>query len=464
MKKIAILLPLLLSFTLLQGCHSSSTNNQSTVRLVNGTTTKLDMYWSATAAVSAVASNIDYGSASSSVTSGSGVSTIQLATTGNSASGGATFSFTGGTSYTMLAYPSYTPGPSGSVYGLEVLQLIDNQTAPTSGNALVGIVDRSGAGSLDVYIAANTSIPSGTWAPAISGTIRYTTLPLTTLSGTTPYHIQVTGAGAGYGHDVRLDIPAVLIGNQQILSLVLTPTTGGALVDGLVFFQQGQTLLPSQKFVTSYKNGSVRVRIAANNGSAITAATTNANGTTPILASDLSDANVSSYMVVPLNGSTTSASPQAPGVSATSLPLSLTVNGVAVATSAAVPATAVPGADLTLLAYGASYALLNDDNTLASSGYAKLRLVNAINGVAPAVSLTYGGVGVANAQNIVAGAQTTATNLLLPGGSSYAIGVTGNGVTYSPGSPTLVSQGVYTLFMLSNTVGVVNSDHSFQGP
>jgi len=472
MKKIAILLPLLLTFTLLQGCHSSSTTNQSTVRLVNdngvanslGVIPKLDMYWSASGAVSAVVSTIDYGTASSSVSSGSGVSTIQLATAGNTASGGSAFSFGGGTSYTMLAYPTYTPGPSGEVYSLQVLQLIDNQTAPTSGNALMGIVDRSGAGSLDVYVAAGTSIPSGTWVSGISGTIRYTTLPLTTTTGTTAYHIQVTGAGAGYGNDVRLDIPSVAIGNQQILTLVLTPTTGGALVDGLVFFQQGQTLLTPQKSVTSYKNGSVRVRIAANNGTTITALTTNANGTTPLLASDLSNANVSSYMVVPLNGSITLPTPQAPGIAAPSLPLSLTVNGAVVATSASVPANAVPGADLTLLAYGtSSYTLLNDDNTLASSGYAKLRLVNAISGGNP-ISLTYGGVGVANAQNIVVGAQPTATNLLLPGGSAYTIGVTGTGVSYTPGSPTLVSQGVYTLFMLSNTVGVVNPDHSFQGP
>jgi len=473
MKKIAILLPLLLSFGLLQGCHSSSSNNQSTVRLVNdngaanslGTVPPLDMYWSATASVSAVAATIDYGTASSSVTSGSGVSTIQLAPSGSSATGGATFSFVGGTSYTMLAYPTYTTGPSGQINSLQVLQLIDNQTVPNSGNALVGIVDRSGAGSLDIYISAgSSSTPSGTWVSGISGTIRYTTLPLTTTTGTTAYHVQVTGAGAGYGNDVRLDIPSVLIGNQQILTLVLTPTTGGALVDGLVFFQQGQSILTGQQTVTSYKNGSVRVRIVDNIGGSISSsllsayANVNASSTSiPILSATLNPGSVGSYLVVPLNGGTP-ASPQSTGVAVASVPLTLTLSPAAPTNG-----VVVPGTDLTLLAYGTPpYPLLNDDNTLAASGYAKLRLVNGISG-GSAVSLTYGGVAVQNAQNVAVGSQSTPTNVLIPGGTPSPIGVTGASLS-APLSPTLLSQGVYTLFMLSNAVGVVNPDHSFQGP
>ena len=467
MKKIAIFLSLMLTLPLLQGCHSGgSSNNQSTVRLVNGTTTQLDMYWSGAASASAVASGIKYGNASSSVAATAGVSSISLASSnGGSPSAGTPFSFSGGYSYTMLAYQTYPFGSN--TPSLQIAQIIDNQTLPVSGNGLIGVADYSGAGSLDVYMAlvgsASNNTNSYPWASGISGLTKYFPEP----QGN--YQIWVTGANNPT--DVRLYIPSLNIGNQQILTLALTPTTGGGLVDGLVVLQQGQTLQAGQQVVTTYKNGSARVRIAANNGSSIdhTTTNTNANGFS-LLGANLSSPNLSSYVVVPLSGGTqANPTPQATGVAAATLPLTITVNGVATG----VPATAMtmPGADLTLLAYGTTaapkYSLLTDDNTLPSSGYAKLRLVNGINSIGSGtISLTYGGIPVQNSQNVALGVASTATSVLIPGGSPNALGVSG-GPAFAPVSPTLLSQGVYSLFMLGDTTaasGIVSPDHSFQGP
>jgi hypothetical protein len=267
---------------------------------------------------------------------------------------------------------------------------------------------------------------------------------------------------------VRLYIPSISIGNQQILTLVLTPTIGGGLVDGLVVFQQGQTLPAAQSPVTAYKNYSARVRVVADYVStigAITSATATTAATTAgvSLASSLSSPSVGSYAVVPLSAATT-----------TQLNVALSVNSGGPVTGYTGPVT--PGQDYTLLAYGngaTTPQLIVDDNTLATSGYAKLRLVNGVNNLTGNISLTYGGVPVQNAQNEALRASPVATNLLIPGGSPEPLSVIfGGGSNYagavpSLGSPTLSAQGVYSLFILGDipaASGVVSSDHSFQGP
>jgi hypothetical protein len=383
----------------------------------------------------------------------------------------------------MLAYPSYASGSNGQVSSLQVMQLIDNQTTPNSGNALLGVVDRSGAGSLDVYVAAGTSIPTVTWGHNISGTLQYTTLPLPTTTGTTAYHIQVTGAGAGYGNDVRLDIPAVnvatpvTIGNQQILTLVLTQTTGGTLVDGLVFFQQGQTLLSGQQMVASYKNGSARVRIAASfvapGTPSISAAT--ANGFS-ILSSSLSSGSTPSpYVTVPLLTGGTPASPQSTGQFAGAQAFPILINGTAISVSsscASQTATALPGQDVTLLVLGNAaspqYCLLSDDNTLAGSGYAKLRLVNGLNNSNGLIaSLIYGGGAQVPPQYAAFGAASFSTPVPLSINAPYSIVGFPVGTTTldTPSPPPLATQGVYTVFMLGDNMSaasaVLSADHLF---
>jgi hypothetical protein len=285
------------------------------------------------------------------------------------------------------------------------------------------------------------------------------------------YHIQVVGTGTGYnGTDVRLDIPAAIIGNQQILTLALTPTTGGTLVDGLLVLQEGLVPQTGQSAVTSYKNGSARVRIAASfvatGNSPIN--TAKANGVS-LLGPSLSSGSVSSYVPVPLIAGLTAAAPQATGVSAGAQSLPITINGSAITLSGSctsATATATPGQDLTLLVFGSAsspqYCLLNDDNTLAASGSAKIRLVNGVNNLATNISLTYGGL---YQQNAVFAAASTATSVPIPGGSPYALVGSPVGGT-SLGSPALEPQGVYSVFMLgdytSTPSAVLTTDHTYQ--
>ena len=456
MKKVTISLFLLFALSMLHGCKGGSSNSTSTVRLVNGTSSSLDMYWSGSGSASAIASGVPYGNASNSLGISAGVSSIALASSGSSPSSGTPYSFSGGYSYTMLAYQTYPSGPS--TPSLQVAQLIDNQLLPVFGEGLIGVADYSGAGSLDVYIWP--SVPPGTspsfaWASGISGLTKYSTVPVPVPPGNASYRIQVTGAGAGYGNDVRLDIPSVTIGNQQILTLVLTPTIGGGLVDGLLVLQQGQVPQSSQNVVTSYKNGSARVRVAASfvapGNPPITSAT--ANGVSILgLGSSLSLGSVSSYVAVP----------------STSITPPITINGITISVSlfcASATATATPGQDLTLLVVGIAsppnYCLLPDDNTLAASGHAKLRLVNGVNNFTGSILLTYGGL---YQQNAAFGAASTTTSVPIPGGSPYALfeSPIGGG---SLGSPALQAQGVYSVFMLGDTSAasaVLSTDHLYQ--
>lgn len=459
MKKVTISLFLLFALSMLHGCKGgSSSNSMSTVRLVNGTSSSLDMYWSGSGSASAIASGVQYGNASNSLGISAGVSSIALASSGSSPSSGTPYSFSGGYSYTMLAYQNYPSGPG--TPSLQVAQLIDNQILPVFGEGLIGVADYSGAGSLDVYIWP--SVPSGTlpsfaWASGISGLTKY----FPEIQGT--YCIQVTGAGAGYGHDVRLDIPCVSpvsIGNQQILTLVLTPTIGGGLVDGLLVLQQGQVPQLPQHAVTSYKNGSARVRIAASfvapGNPPITSAT--ANGVSILgLGSSLSSGSVSSYVAVP----------------STSITPPITINGITInsVSCASATATATPGQDLTLLVVGNAsllqYCLLPDYNTLSGSGSAKLRLVNGISTLTGSTTLTYGGL---YPQNAAFGAALTATSVPIPGGSPNTLAVSFVGTNYvgtvpSLGAPALQPQGVYSVFMLGDTSAasaVLSTDHLYQ--
>ena len=51
------------------------------------------------------------------------------------------------------------------------------------------------------------------------------------------YRIRVTGAGNTA--DLRLDIPSFSLTSQEVATVLLTPTTGGTLVNGAVLSQQG---------------------------------------------------------------------------------------------------------------------------------------------------------------------------------------------------------------------------------
>lgn len=355
MKQITIFLSMLFALTMIQGCSkgSSSSAAPSAVRLVNATSdyASLDMSLISVVPASSVATAVTSGAASSYATITPGTSKFSLERTGSGTpSAQTTLTLSSGVDYTLVAY---TSGQQ-----MQVMPLVDNEVAPSSGDGKIRIMNLSpDAGSVNVYmgVAGSSVSAASTLASYVTGTTSY----FEVTQGT--YHIWITGAIDQT--DLRLDIPSVTISDQQVMTLVLTGTTGGVLVDGLFVTQQGA--------VSAQKNTSARMRVAANiaaNGSiAVTA-----NGVA--LGSTLRSPLVSSYFLVP----------------AGALSMNVVVNGSTLSTPPA-SLNAAAGADLTLLAAGSAttpqFFLLNDDNRRALNGTAKIRVVNGVNGLSDNVSL-----------------------------------------------------------------------------
>lgn len=261
--------------------------------------------------------------------------------------------------YTIVAYAS-----GGT---LTTSYLSDDEGSPSSGTAKLRFFNAASAsiGSIDAYLVttACANLSGSLSAPVATGVAglqaSYTQVNAT--GGGTTYHICVTAAGDKT--DLRLDIPAVTLKDQQITTLILTPSPGGVLLNGLLLDQQG-SLTP--ELSTSAR---LRVAVGAAGGAAVTAS---ANGVA--LTTGLTAPAVSSYRLVP----------------AGALTINLTVGGVAADASGL---SAAPGADLTLLVTGTAAtppALIQDDNSISTSttNPVKLRLVNGMNGLTSPAILT----------------------------------------------------------------------------
>jgi hypothetical protein len=427
---IRILLSLLLATALLQGCGSSGGGGGSSapavtsIRLVNATAAypKLDLSASGVALASAIAS----GAASAYANIAAGNQTYSAAVSGSGTSSAlATFNLASGVGYALVARVE-----AGQ---LQISPLTEYEAAPAAGDGKIRIANLAtkDTGFVDVYLTGSTGTLSSASALVTNsfGVSAYTELP----AGT--YQIWVTGAGNK--SDVRLYLPSVAISSLQVLTIALTATTGGVLVDGWLITQQGA--------VASQINANARVRVAANVTGGTVAAT--ANGVL-LNASSLVSPAVDTYVSVPAGPLTTN----------------VLVNG----TSVPVPGlNAAAGADYTLLAAGSAAAprffLLADDNRLPSPGAAKLRLVNGVNGLAGTLTLSSD----ANliAQNVAFGAASSAGTIATTGNiSQLQVFAQGSASPqFGPSILTLLSQGVYSVFMLgANTssplVGIVRAD------
>jgi hypothetical protein len=326
-------------------------------------------------------------------------------------------SLSSGVTYALVAY---TVGGQ-----MHLTALAETEAAPASGDGKIRVSNLAlqDTGSVDVYMAGNGGNLSNASALVanLSGTSGYSEIA----AGT--YHIWVTGVGNKA--DLRLDLPSVIISNQQVQTLILTPTTGGVLVNGWLVTQQAA--------VSAQTNAWARVRVAANIDANGTIAAT-ANGVS-LDSSTLVSPAVDTYALVP----------------AGALSMSVAVNGNTVN----VPnLNAAAGADLTFLAVGTGaspqFFLLNDDNKLPISGMAKLRLVNGVNGLAGNISLTAD----ANllAQNVAPGTTSAPATIATTGNiSQLQVNSQGNTPLSPSNGLTLQSQGVYTVFMLGNNTAPV---------
>jgi len=404
------------------GCGGSGSSSSSTsLRLINATLThsSLDLLVNASVAIPATTSDIV--SAASSPSSGSVTLQINDSNTAT-ALVSSIVSLTGGAHYTVVAYES-----GGA---LKTAALTEDFATPASGTAQLRFYDAStDAGALDVYVTTDTVTPWNTYLASV-------TTPTTTItadSSPTPsgwglyapgtYRVYVTGAGNKADLRNGFAGTTVTLTSQQTATMLLTPASGGLLVNGSTVIQQGA--------YSALRNATARVRlVGAVSGNAVVAATA---GSTTIDAGNVAP-TVGDYVIVP-----------APSV------LAVNVNGAAVAPPAA---ALTAGGDATLLVYGdpgtAVASLITDDNRRPSvSTNVKLRLVNGITGTPGALAMSANFTTLAS--GIAAGAASTYG--LVAGSTAMQIDVTSAlnpTELYSKTGLNVGSDKVYTLFMLGD--------------
>jgi hypothetical protein len=250
---------------------------------------------------------------------------------------------------------------SGGTLAMTVLS--DQEGAPSSGHAKLRIFDAASAdsGAVDVYLsaAACTALATSAAAPTVANVSGLQSGYTQVTASATPVHLCITATGDK--SDVRLDIPGVTLSDQRILTVVLTHTSGGLLLRGLLLDQQGAA--------TAAANGLARVRVAASLSPA-GPVDVSVNGT-PV-AAGLTSPAVGPYQLVAAG------------------PMTVQVNGATVTPGA--PLSAGAGADVTLLVTGtgATVTQINDDTSLSTNAArpVKLRLVNALNGAVGTATLT----------------------------------------------------------------------------
>ena len=342
----------------LVGCKGSGSSSSSTasIRVANATLThpSLDLLVNATSTLSATAA--DAVSAYASVPSGG--PTLQLNDAGNATALITTSpTLIGAGHYTLLAYES------GGVVATALLP--EDTAAPGTGTAqirfFVAAVD---AGKLDIYVTnpnddlSAISTPFAT-SPVITNA--FSTQYVDKAPGT--YRVRVTGAGNKA--DLRMDLPVTLAA-QQLGTVILTPASGGVLLNGSSIIQQGA--------YAATRNTNARVRIATSVSAlaTVSAIATSAGGNVAIDSGSVAP-TYSSYTLVPANST-----------------LNVSVNNQSVGVAGAALKV---GGDATLFVYGdpaaATATVVTDDNRTPSDPTTiKLRLINGITGVAGKLSLT----------------------------------------------------------------------------
>ena len=325
-------------------------------------------------------------------------------------------------------------GDTGTFNALEILE---NQDQPNGGYTSLQVIDAApDAGSVDVYLtdpSASLANSSPTFTNVTGG------VPgsgfLTIADGT--YRIRVTGTGNQA--DLRVDsVAGIAFSNQEIASIVIGGTRGGVLVNLIVVPQQSTS-------TTTVSNPYARVRAVAGiqSGSNLSASI----GGTALITSAAAN-TVSQYALV--QGGTQT--------------LNLTLNGGALTPSSQ---TLTAGSDYTVLVLngpavaGTTLTLLSDDNRLPTAAtYSKISLVNAMSALGDPVTLNVNYTPVANA---IALGNSSAPTQVTSGTIDTEIDtvdVATSTPLYSNTLATLISNGVYDLFMFGSAAAPVAALHT----
>ncbi len=400
------------------GGGGGGSSGNATVRLVNASLTHSSISLLANGAASVGATPTDSASAYAGVAAGSPTLQVNDATSGSALATLAP-SFGKDGHYVVIAYES------GGVVRTTVIA--EDIAAPAAGIASLRVFDAAtDAGALDVYVTdpaadiATLTSPSFTFT---SSTALQASAFLSIAPGT--YRVRVTGSGNPA--DLRLDIPSVVLTSQEVAALLLTPTTGGTLVNGAALAQQGPN--------TAGRNTTARVRLAA----AVTnGATVSASAGTTSIGNNVVAPSVGGYVIVPAGTA-----------------LNVSVNGASIGA----PATALAaGSDSTLLVYGAAATatanLIADDNHLpATSTNLKIRLVNGLTGSATPLSLNAAfavvasnvAPGTASPYAVVGASTALQLDVFSPSSATPIYSTTTSG-----GPLSLPPNSVFTLFMLGS--------------
>lgn len=326
--------------------------------------------------------------------------------------------------YGLVAYATRT--------GLAAVLLDEEVAAPDSGKARVRVLNAAtDAGALDVFLTTTAADLAGA-EPLQAGAAPGAVSALTTVDAAS-WRLRVTGSGDR--DDLRLDLPAVVVGNRSIVTVVLTPTAGGLMVDALVVAQQGS--------ISAQAGTSARVRVVA--GATDSAAVSATVGGVTLMNGTGSPA-AGSYRLVPAG---------AAGAE-------VQVNGAAVTTPAL---TLAAGQDYSLLVWGAPAAAraswLADDNRLPTvSGRAKLRLVHGLADVSEglAVTLDFNPV----ADGVSPGTASAPASLNATTIGSLSVTAPGRASPlWTAADQVLAADRVYTLFMVGREAaptGILRAD------
>lgn len=415
-------LALALGATLLVACGGGADRTKAQVRLVNASSgyASLDLrvdnelrQGAVTPGNSAAYVEADPGKAFTLHVAGSGTSLLNF-----------TPSVSARRYYSVLAY--------GSLGALKQLVLDDNAGAPDNNRALLRVVNAApDAGALDVYLTGTDDSLAASVPQQAAAAVDAVGAWLTVNSGS--YRLRVTAAGSKT--DLRLDVPALALASRQVATLVISPTSGGVLVQGLLLSQQAE--------ITPQAATQARVRVA----------------------SGLSDAGIASLR---LGGTAIFANVTAPAVTGyTLVPAGeqAVVVGVNAATLPSDTRTLVVGADYTVLVYGSPaapvVAWVNDNNTLPSDrARAKIRLVNGLAGLPGNLSMSADFTPVAD--NVAAGAASAYD--LIDATTTGRLSVTAAGVAlplFDIGEQSFVAAANYTVFLVGSPtapVGIVRKD------
>jgi hypothetical protein len=244
------------------------------------------------------------------------------------------------------------------------------------------------------------------------------------------YRLRATEAGNK--SELRLDVPVLTLGDRQIATLIVTPSSGGVLVNAL--------LIDRGDAPVSLPNTNARVRAVIGVGG-------NPSASVVLAGNQLfAGTRVGAYQLVPTGNYT---------------PVIL-VNGIAVASAGI---SLLPGTDRTLLVYGPAAAplvsVLNDDNRLpAQATQTNVRLVHGVDGRGEGLTL-------------LSTAGELARNVPSGTASAYGTRASGTALSLDVTSPasldpisefdnvTLDANGVYSVFVLGDRgaeVGILRKD------